>query len=692
MAPEQLEGKEADARTDLFALGEVLYEMATGKRAFEGKSQASLIAAILERDPAPISTLAPLTPPALERVIRACLAKEPDERIQTAHDVKLQLQWIAEGGSAVGGVPAVVAHKRKNRERLAWILAGTAGVVAIGTLAALLLRRPPDTRPVRFEIERPGRTADMTWPRLSPDGRWVAFQAVDTSGQTTIWVRPLDAIDARPVNGTEGAQRPFWSPDSRFIGFFADQKLKKVPVDGGPVQLIAQAGGADGTWGARNVILYDNTQTDSVMQVPASGGVPKPASSFDRKEGESGHAWPQFLPDGKHFLFVSYGATDSDVRLKVGELGSFKSKVVLPTGSRGEYAPPGRLVYVLDNNLVSQPFDLGRLQTSGEPVPIAERVNLLGGRENFSTSQVGTIAFQSGGDVPGSELAWIDRAGRRLSVVAPRDAYGDMAFSPDQQQVVVSVINPTNNKNVLWIVDLARGTRARFAAEEFNQVWPVWSPDGQWISYGVDSGGVYQTVRRRADGRGPAEPMGERDKANNTVVSWSPDGRYALSQVRRAGQWDVDLLDLQNGGKRTRFLSSRFDEQHARVSPDGAWVTYASDEGGRYEVFVTSFPDQTGRWQVSLQGGRGPRWSPDGKEIFFVTGEGRFMAASVSTVPRFHTEEPKFLFVPNVPLMGFPQDRILPSRDGKRFLANLSVVGDKSVPITVVVNWMAGRH
>ena len=348
------------------------------------------------------------------------------------------------------------------------------------------------------------------------------------------------------------------------------------------------------------------------------------------------------------------------------------------------------MIYVLDNNLVSQPFSLSTLKLSGEPVPIAEKVDLLGGRENFSTSQAGTIAFQSGNAGGASELVWIDRAGRRLgSPVAPRDAYTDLSFSPDEQQVAVSVLEQRANRNILWIVDLARGTRSRLGAEENNQVWPVWSPDGQWIAYGSDSGGTFQGMRRRADGRGPAEHMGETLKDNNSVVSWSPDGRYALSQILHGGNWDIDLIDIQNGYKRTPFLSSRFNEQHARISPDGQWVTYDSNENGRSEVFVTSFPDPLGKWQVSIDGGRLARWSPDGKEIFFATGDGRFMAALVGTTPRFHTGEPRFLFRPSVPQLGFPQDRILLSRDGKRFLANLRATEDKPPPITVVVNWMS---
>src|SRR5215831_14834640 len=566
MAPEQLEGKDADQRTDLFALGEILYEMATGKRAFEGKSQASLIAAIMEREPAPIAGLAPLTPPALERVVGACLAKDPDERLQTAHDVKLQLQWIAEGGSSVG-LPAVVVTKRKDRERLAWILAGVTGFAAVIAITLLATRHAPELKPVRFQIDRPAGVITMTWPRLSPDGRWIAFQAIDTSGERAIWVRAMDALEARRLGGTEGAGRPFWSPTSREIGFFADRKLKKVPVDGGPVQLIAEAGGSDGTWGAKNVILYDNTQTDSIMQVSASGGVPKAASSFDRKQGESGHAWPQFFPDGKHFLFACFSGSGS-VRLKVGELGNFRSHEVRSTASRGEYAPPGRLVYVLDNNLVAQPFDLGQMKLTGDPVPIAERVNLLGGRENFSTSQAGTIAYQSGADQPGSELVWIDRSGRILSKAAPHDIYSDMAFSPDQKQVAVTIGEGTGDKPNIWIVDLARGTRSRVTFDDADHVWPVWSPDGQWIAYASDSGGAFRAMRRRASGEGRAEYVTPPTGFNEGIGAWAPDGHTVLIQVFRNGNWDVDRLDLSDG-KRTPYLDSRFNEEHARLSPDG---------------------------------------------------------------------------------------------------------------------------
>jgi serine/threonine protein kinase/Tol biopolymer transport system component len=682
MAPEQLEGKDADVRTDIFALGEILYEMATGRRAFEGKSQASLIAAILEREPAPISAVAPLTPPALERVVRACLAKEPDDRIQTAHDVKMQLQWIAEGGSSVG-VPAVVATKRRSRERLAWILAGAATVAAIAGFSLLATRHAPDLRPVRFQIDKPAGTSDMTWPRLSPDGRWVAFQATDSMGKTSIWVRGMDALDARKLEGTEGAGRPFWAPSSREIGFFANSKLKKVPVDGGPVQLIADAKGSDGSWGSQGVILFDSTQNDSIMQVSASGGIPKAASSFDRQAKETGNAWPQFLPDGSHFLFVAYSGTESHV--KVGELGDLHSKLIRAIASRCEYAP-GHLVYVLDNNLVAQPFDLGQLKLSGDPVPIAERVNLLGGRENFSSSQAGTIAFQSGAQVSGSELAWTDRSGHVLSRVAPDDIYTDMSFSPDEKKVAVTIDEDSGKKPNIWIIDLERGTRSRFTFDEANHVWPVWSPDGQWVAYTDDSSGVFRPMRKRVTGESPAEYVTAPTGVNEGIGSWSSDGHTVLLQVFRGGSWDVDVLDLASG-KRGPYLGSKFNEGHARFSPDGKWVAYSSDENGRSEIFVSPFPNPSGKWQVSLNGGHWSRWSPDGKEILFFSEDGRLMSASVSTSSSFQSGEPKVLFTPHVTPAGFPQDRILPARDGKRLLANITASGT-ATPITVIVNWL----
>jgi Tol biopolymer transport system component len=687
MAPEQLEGKDADHRTDLFALGEILYEMATGKRAFEGKSQASLIAAILEREPASMSGLAPLTPPALERVVRACLAKDPDERLQTAHDVKLELQWIAEGGSSVG-VPAVVAARRKERERLAWGLAAVTAAVAIGALAMLLLHHTPPPRLVRFEIFRPKMASAITWPRLSPDGAWVAFQSIDTSGQISIWVRPLDALEPRPLAGTEGAGRPFWSPDSRFVAFFAGRKLKKTPVDGGPTQLVADASGADGSWGSRGIILYDNGPTDSVMQVPAAGGIPKPASTIDRKAGEMGTAWPQFLPDGRHFLYVGNATSSEQTRLRVGEVGDFKSWIVRATASRGEYAAPGRLVYVLDNNLVSQPFDLGSFRLSGEPTPIAEKVNLLGGRENFSTSQTGTIAFQSGVDQPASELVWIDRGGRKLGLVADKDLYGDLNFSPDRKQVAVDVADMSGGKSQIWIVDVSRGTKTRFSFGNSNFLWPVWSPDGQWIAYADDASGSYQVMRRRADGEGEARPVGEHIPTNNGPVSWSPDGRYLLTQGFDSN-WNVDVIDLAPGGKRTPLLHTPANEYGPHFSPDGRWITYESDESGRREVYVTAFPGARGKWQVSLHGGRSPLWTPDGKDIQFVAPDGRWMNVPVETTPTFRAGDPEVLFQVNLAPSAFSEDRVLPMPDGRRFLVNEAVSTGDPAPITVVLNWMS---
>src|SRR6476661_994588 len=395
MAPEQLEGGEADARSDIFAFGALLYEMATGKKAFSGKSQASLAGSILRDDPTSITEISPMMPPALNRVIKTCLAKDPEDRFQTAHDVKLQLQWVAEGGSQAG-VPAPVAARRKSRERLAW------GVAAAGLLAAAALgfgyvrRAPVPPRAVRFEVPAPEGVSAIDAPRVSPDGRYLAFSATDSEGKPRIWVRPLNAIAAQPLNGTEGTTRPFWSPDSRFLGFMAEGKLKKIEVTGGPAQKICDAPtGADGSWGSEGVILYDGTGKDPIHRVLAAGGSPTVAAKADTKEGEVG--WPEFLPDGRHFLYMSIGSKPEDSTYRVGTLDSTDSKPFAPAQTLLTYSPPGYLLFVRDKTLVAQRFDPKALKTQGEPVPLAEHIGTDSvGLATFSVSRDGTLAYRTG--------------------------------------------------------------------------------------------------------------------------------------------------------------------------------------------------------------------------------------------------------------------------------------------------------
>ena len=414
MSPEQLEGKEADARSDVWALGCVLYEMATGRRAFDGKSQASLISSIMATEPAPLTQVMPMVPPALDRLIKACLNKDADQRLQTAHDARLQLQWIAEGGSQAG-VPAPVAARRKSREALAWTLAGLGAVAALALGLARTRQKPPAARVTRFSVEEPEATLAVSWPRVSPDGKMLAFLANDSTGVRRVWVRPLDAIEAHPLSGADGNARPFWSPDSRFLAFILDGRLRKVPVGGGPAVTIAEVpGGFDGSWGKGDVILFDGGQSDSIRMVSASGGLPKPATTFDRSVGENQHAWPFFLPDGKHFLFTARGAGGSSASIRLGTLGSMTSRVIGQTDGRVEFAPPGYIVFPSGGTLLAQPFDAAGGRTTGDPVPVGEDIAMGNESGDFSISMGGVMAYRSEKVAQGSSLIWVGRDGRRL--------------------------------------------------------------------------------------------------------------------------------------------------------------------------------------------------------------------------------------------------------------------------------------
>jgi len=454
MAPEQLEGKEADARSDLGALGCVLYETATGTRAFEGKSQASLIASIMGSEPAPIGRVAPLAPPGLEQVVRACLAKDPEERIQTAHDVKLQLQWIAQGGSQAG-VPAPVAARRRSRERLAWSVAGLALADSLALVAVIWVRWPAPPRVTRFAVGEPEATNGISWPRVSPDGTMLAFLATDSLGVQRIWVRPLDALDAHPLAGAEGNARPFWSPDSRFLAFISDGKLRKVPVSGGPAVTLSDApGGYDGSWGRGDVILFDGGPTDSIRAVSGAGGVPRPATTIDHAHGDNQHGWPFFLPDGRHFLFVAYQPTATAGTIRLGTLGSLETRVIGHTDGRVEYAPPGYLLYPSGGTLLAQPFDPHSGKTRGDPVPVGEDVAMGGAQGDFSVSSQGVMAYRSEKAAQQSHLIWVTREGKPVGEAAPPGAYHDIALSPDGTHVAIAIVSGQPAHEDIWVRDI----------------------------------------------------------------------------------------------------------------------------------------------------------------------------------------------------------------------------------------------
>jgi eukaryotic-like serine/threonine-protein kinase len=691
LAPEVLEGAEADERADIFAFGATLFEMASGKRAFEGKSQASVIAAILEREPPPLSTVQAMTPPALERLVKQCLAKDPDERIQSMHDVLLQLRWIQEGGSRAG-VAAPAAARRRSRARLAWAVAGVATAAAFAFAIGYVSRTPPKLEPIRFQIPGPAEISRAGSPRVSPDGRYIAFEAQDSTGKASLWLRPLAAITAHPIPGADPTRRPFWSPDSRQVAFFAGSRLKKVGVEGGAAQTLCEfAGGADGTWSEKGVILFDAGARDSVMRVSASGGVATPASILDRSRGELGHAWPQFLPDGQHFLFLAFTAKNESTWIKVGSLGSLESKpVAVGVFSRIEFAPPGYILFTRDRALLAQPFDARRMRFTGEPFPIADDVqaDFGPGNADFTTSANGLLALRGSSGQGGARLVWMDRTGKELGTLGEPGDYQSLELSPDGERVATP-IGTSEAVREIWILERARGVASRLTFVEGDDLWPVWSPDGSRIAFTSNRSGQFQVYLKRADGAGEEEMLGASERPEGPT-DWSSDGVTLALAVQGGGtRWDIWLRPSAPGGKAVPFLATPSTEIGARFSPDGRWLAYQSLESDRAEVYVRPFPGPGGKYQVSTQGGQSALWSRDGKELFYLTPQGDLMAVDVTTAPAFQVSPPRRLFRMAEPRGSIgPQYAVAPG--GQRFLVWVPQRAAAIPPTTVIVHWTSG--
>ena len=693
MAPEQLEGKEADARSDLWALGAVLYEAVTGRKAFEGKSQASLIGSIMNSEPKSISALAPMSPPAMERLVRACLAKDPEERIQTAHDVRLQLEWIRDAGSQAG-LPAPVVARRKSRERLAWGLAAAMTLVVIAAAALLLprmMRRPLPPPLIRFSVTTPeGVTMlnDVNASAISPDGSRLAFLAADSSGTARIWIRSLETLTAQPLEGTDNATLPFWSPDSRELGFFADGKLKKIALTGGSAEVLCDAlDGRGGSWSRDGVILFVPVAAGSIYRVSADGGEPVEVMRPDSSRHETGLRWPQFLPDGKHYLFVSLPQRQGNHDVYLAALGSSESKHLLAAAAAPVYAEPGYLIFVRNGRIMAQRFDPRRLASSGEPQPLGEAPppSNTNGAPAVSVSATGILAHPGIG-LPNTQLVWLDRAGKPQGTIPlPAGRWGNAVVSPDAQRVIVDRQSSPTEVD-LWMVELSRGVASRFTFTNAPQTGnAVWSPDGQWVAYNVDRGGPRDIYRKPANGAGEEEALLRSSALFKNLTDWSRDGRYLVfNEPDATTGWDIWLLPVEGERKPIPFLRSRFNENGGWVSPDGHWMSYSSDESGKSEVYVQSFPTPGNKYQVSTAGGFFGLWSKDGTEMLVPALDGTLQVMDVRTTPTFTLGAPHTLFKVRQDVVGMGG---LP--DFSRFLETVPVGAAAANSVTLELNWVS---
>ena len=693
MSPEQVRGTVVDHRSDIFSFGLILYEMITGRRAFQEESLAETMSAIVKEEPPEMTESNPNISPSLERIVRRCLEKKPDRRFQSTADLGFALESLSAPTSSSGAkMTTAVNAIEPETDGSPWLirtLAAIALLLLIGcvVLGVMYIRRPvPDQRPVSFAIPPSDAGTNIGTPFISPDGRTIAF-IMTVDGKPYLYARELGLLTEQRLNGTDGAGGgPFWSPDSRTIAFFANDKLKKVDIGGGPVQVICDAPrGYTGAWSRDGVIVFGGEK--GTRRVSAAGGEVSELLPLDESRKETIHIWPRFLPDGRHFFYRSHNSSPTDPpEIFIASIDGKERKSLFKNSSDVSYIAPGYLMFARDTTVMAQPFDASKLQFTGDPVAVLENVgfNPTFGYSSFSVSENGTLVYKPGGGSV-NQLRWFDRQGKEIAKVGPSSEYSDVTLSPDGKMAAVERI--VDNNRDIWMFDLERGLPTRFTFGALREDDPTWSPDGTYLAFSSNGFRDKQMIYRKlANGAGNDDLLSDAVSVQTSGMDWSPDSKNVLfaSNGEKSGI-DIWVLPMTGDAKPYPLLTSEFNESQGHFSPDGRFFAYMSNESGQSEVYIQTFPIGGGKWRVSTGGGVQPHWRRDGKELYYVATDRKLMAVDVklggsveigATMPLFQTE----ISVPS-------PNRYAVTADGQRFLINSPAQSGKEAPFNVILNW-----
>jgi Tol biopolymer transport system component len=686
MAPEQVEGKEVDGRSDIFSLGAVLYETLTGKKAFEGKSQLSVASAILEKEPAPITATKPLTPPALDHAIRKCLAKSPDERWQSASDLGSELSWIlASGSQAAASVPWI--GRRRQQERVAWIGAGVVLALLVGYLG---WRGGPGghrNSPLHLTVALPSgkalRNYNSTRPvAITPDGSAIVYAAAGEDRKNQLYLRKLDSFESTPIAGTEDAFSPFFSPNGQWVGFFTnDNKMKKVLLQGGSPVVLEEASFLGGSWGDDDIIYFKKSFASGISAVPAGGGQTREVTRTGSRPDDRAHIWPDALPGNNGIVFTVWtGRSFNDARIEGLSFKTGERKVLVEGGTDGRYLANGYLAYARNGTLFAVPFDPKRLEVEGAPVPLLEGVmsGAANGDADFAVSDNGTLVF-----LPGTftsfqrNLVWMDRTGKITNVTSEVKPYGSPAISPDGQRIALALQGSSFD---VWVYDLGRGTltKASFGGDDYR---PEWSPDGKMLAYDSSKSGHQQVYVKHGIVQGDETAVTDSPE-DKEFYGWTPNGREVIfARLNKETGWDLYAAGAEGDHKLRPLVVAPFNQKDARLSPDGKWLAYVSDESGQPEVFVQEMSESGTRAQVSTDGGITPQWTRSGNELLFRS-KNQVMSVKVSPGGALNLGKPIVLFEDKKGWNGYDI-----AADGSLVIARDADEKGTVMQINVVLHW-----